>query len=80
MTALTFIINHSANLLKQETNTSAVHARNDDECMAHRTVIGSKLLFACFAKAIKITWCVCVLQVCTLEVHRSAAVNNPLWL
>ena len=40
--------------------------------------IGPKLLFACFAKAIKIIWS--VLQVYTLEVHRRAVVNNTVCL
>lgn len=52
MTALTF----SVNLLKQETNTLTVHTRNDDYCTAHGKVTGPQLLFACFAKAIKIIW------------------------
>lgn len=53
MTARTF----SVNLLSDETNTLGVRTMND-YCMAHRKVTASQPLFACFAKAIKITQCV----------------------
>lgn len=46
----------------------------------HGSVVGLNFFspLPCFGKAIKIIWC--VLQVCTLGVHRSATINNTMRL